>query len=158
MLVRTLPSFGIWSNGFWWTYTSSMQADQPPPTVTVELLSEEGDPVRSISLDTQADRGRHYRGVSTGISDVWPDGGGGCYVIAEVVKSPPLKVTGKLSIKTEYVVNHYDEQGHFLRELKLPGTPSKGNLTSLTVGPDGSIYYLRLTGAGFEIRMVDRKR
>jgi hypothetical protein len=154
-LVRILPGFGAWSGGLWWSYESSMRDDQPPPVVTVKAIAPDGTVAKGIRLDTKADGGRHYRGVETGLARVLPDGNGGCYTICYARRAKPLRVSAKLSINSDYVINHYGPQGAFVQELRLPSTPFGGSVSSLAAGPDGSLYYLLTTASGFDLRVVE---
>jgi len=154
-LTRVVPAFGIWSNGYWWSCESSMAENQPPPTVTLKAFAPEGSLMKQIPLDTRAGDGEHYRGVRTGVAGVLPNGDGGCYVVAYAKRASALRVSQKLSILTDYVINRYDSEGRFVREVRLPTSPFMGSLNSLTVGPKGTLYYLRCTATGFEVRALD---
>jgi len=157
-VIRMIPGFGAWSGGYWWAFESSMVDDQPPPTVTVKLFAPDGSLAKEIRLNTTADDGRHYKGVDTGVATVLPDGAGGCYVIAYADRAQAVQLSPKLSVTNDYVVNQYDSTGAFVREIRVPASPFGGSVSSLAVGPDGAVYYLRFTASGFDLMVIDRAK
>lgn len=144
--VQVLPSLLIYGNGYLSTYDAKVVADDVTlPTVTVNTYSIKGEPIRSFSLDIQAGNGIHYKGYSSsGGIDVLPDQQGGFFTITYASLDKPVTVTPTQAIKSEFVLNRYDDKGKFVEEIRFLTSPFMGFWNNnITVNTIGVVYYLQ---------------
>ena len=151
-VVKVLPAFGFAANGEWIGFEASKKVEGgPPQSVNARVYRADGTLAKRIALDTKANNGSHYAGVTSGTSTVLPDRRGGFITVSYARLLNPVKLSRRAIISAEVVLNRYDGNGRFVAHLRVPGSPFGGIASNIMVSPDGSIYHLKFDKQGFDV-------
>lgn len=156
-LIETIQGTFVASNGV--AYGKELydakwdKAKSRPSSLTVPGRGKNLASSYRVTLDFASASEQQLRGLKDtfGVGRVMADINGGFLVDSRARLESPVRINSSLTANMEHVLWRFDSSGKLVEQWRFPATPYARSYPPITVGSDGSIYYLRFGDTGIEV-------